>query len=274
MRLIKAQKIKLFVACVFVIFCSMGVETTVLAAEDELVKAEPIYQLKTPFEGDGNAAYIDTELSLYDGSIEDWILIACISNQLGEGNNVFFSCFSEEEPYRGLLLRNPTKNAYEFVCGTTGYQLVYNEDANFLTIAVQKEGNHYIVFYNGEIVKQFDSDAESYDGSLLLGCQEDAEGKRFRFSLTNISELVVYEGTQSPSITAKTMEEMLNRNNDTEGSVTKRVIKNRDYEEEAAWSDVLYEIFQENGHIILLLTCGFVCACIIVVALDRKRKDK
>ena len=96
----------------------------------------------------------------------------------------------------------------------------------------------------------------------------------FRFSSTEISELIVYEGTQSPSITAKTMEEMLVRNNDTEGSVTKRVLKNRDYEEETSWSDVLYQLFQENGHVILLLVGGFVVACIIVIVLDRKRKEK
>ncbi len=274
MRLLDQKKLNIILVCIITITCIVNVKNTVSAADEELVKAVPVYQLKTPFEGDGNAAYVDTKLPLYDGNMDDWIVIACISNKLGDGNNVFFSCFSEKEPYRGLLLRNPTKNSYEFVCGTTGYQLVYNEDANYLTIAVQKKEDHYIVFCNGEIVKQFDSEADIYTGNLLLGCQTDAEGNLFRFSSTEISELIVYEGTQSPSITAKTMEEMLVRNNDTEGSVTKRVLKNRDYEEETSWSDVLYQLFQENGHVILLLVGGFVVACIIVIVLDRKRKEK
>lgn len=272
MRYNRIEKNKMLGLLVFTFSFCLMICYTARADVAQQEKLQQIYQLEEPFIGDGNAAYIDTGIALFDGNIEDWILIACISNKLGDGNNVFLSCFSEKEPYRGLLLRNPSKNSYEFVCGATGYQLVYGEDANYLTIAVQKKADNYTIFYNGEIVKQFDSDAENYDGSLLIGCQEDEEGRLFRFSSTNISELVIYEGTQSPSITAKSMEEMLKRNNDTKGSVTKRVIINRDYEDETTLGGLLFGMFRENGYVILLLTSGFIIACFIVWILDRRRK--
>lgn len=238
------------------------------------VQADLVYELSEPFQGDGNSAYLDTGVKLYDGSMNDYILVACISNKLGDGDNVFFSCFSEADPFRGLLLRNPTKDAYEFICGDTGQQMSHTDDATYFTIAVQRNGNDYTLFYNGESQYTVESgDIEPYDGTLLLGCELDEKGNRFRYSNVSIESLRIYKGVQSPSLTAKAMEEMLNAKMKADSGIKEAIlIKDRNSVEEQSFLETLYSKFQQNGQVVIILAVGFLIACIIVSIMNHKKE--
>lgn len=238
-------------------------------------KAKLIYELAESFEGDGTSKYVDTKIKLYDGSINDWIVMACISNDLGEGDNVFLSCFSEKEPYRGLLLRNPTGNAYEFICGMNGKQWTYMDDSTYFTIAVQKKGNQYSVFYNGEVIFQLESEqVENYDGSLLLGCELDGEGKPYRYGKIKVDTLRIYSGTQSPSITASQMEELLSERQQKEEGTGTKILKDRQSQEEIGIWGSVKRLLQKEGPILLLLAVGLIIVCVITITLDKHKKNE
>lgn len=252
------------------------VETESKTAVPAPSKAELVYELETPFVGDGSGAYVDTGIKLYDGSMENWIVIACISNELGSGDNVFLSCFSENQPYRGFLLRNPTTQSYEFICGDSGQTWSYTEDATYFTIAIQKKGDNYSIMHDGAVLYELESgEIDSYAGNLLIGCQEDANGNRFRFGSVSVAGLEVYEGTQSPSLTASRMEELLTRASEMEAKVQNRVLVDR---EENSGDRTLFQTLlvtlQENGRVLLLLLAGFAVSCIIVYMLDRNRHNR
>lgn len=238
-------------------------------------EAELIYSLEEPFYGDGNSTYVDTGVKLYDGSMDQWIVMACISNDLGEGDNVFFSCFSEEDPYRGLLFRNPTGSSYEFICGMLGQQWVYGENAQYFTVAIQRNGDRYRIFYNGTLLYELESEEiVTYDGNLLIGCEEDAKGRKFRFGHVDIAGLRVYQGTQSPSITASMMEEMLQNDKMVSDERKETVLKDRSQEKEQGPFQNMIELMQGNGIVLFLLAAGFVIACVVVYILDRHKKHE
>lgn len=243
--------------------------------ESEEIGAELIYEMEEPFEGDGTQAYIDTEVHLYDGSMNDWILMACISNEMGIGDNVLFSCFSEKEPYRGLLLRNPTQQAYEFICGTAGQMWSYKEEATYFTVAIQREGDLYRIFSNGTILYELESKpVDLYDGSLLIGCEADENGKPFRFGDVTIDGLRVYQGTQSPSITAKQMEELLEKKISEPTEIKETVLQKRNEEDDRTMFETIIDTAQENGRVLLILLVGLIIGCSVVHIMDKKRREK
>lgn len=236
-------------------------------------EAKLIYDLDDPFYGDGNSSYVDTEIKLYDGSMDQWIVMAYISNDLGEGDNVFFSCFSESEPYRGLILRNPTGSSYEFICGMQGQQWIYQENAKYFAVAIQRDENNYRLFFNGAVIYELTSEEViDYDGTLLLGCEEDEHGAKFRFGNVDIASLRVYQGTQSPSITASQMEDMVENSQVASDEAKKAVLKDRSQEEENGFLQSVIELMQENGIVLFVLVVGFAIACMIVYILDRHKK--
>lgn len=238
-------------------------------------EAELVYQLAEPFYGDGSSAYVDTGVKLYDGSMDQWIVMACVSNDLGDGDNVFFSCFSEEEPYRGLLLRNPTGDSYEFICGMLGQQWVYQDEPGYFAIAVQRDGEDYKIFYNGEVVHELTSEEiEKYDGTLLLGCEENAHGQKFRFGDVEIAGLRVYRGIQSPSLTASNMMQMLEQDRPATNEIKEPVLKDRSQEQEKSLFQNLLVLLQEHGIVLFILVVGFVISCVIVYILDKNKKHR
>lgn len=240
-------------------------------ARDKVNGIELVYELTEPYEGDGSGKYVDTKVKLYDGSMEDFIVIACISNQLGNGDNVFFSCFSEEEPYRGLLLRNPAGDGFEVICGNVGKQVNYTGENAYFTIAIQKKGNIYSIFVNGEKYDTAEADiTEPYEGNLLIGAQQDAQGKPFRFGNTTVNGLRVYKGTQSQSITAKTMEEMLDEVEVTSQAST-AVLREHEKEESGVLDGIIAGI-QKNGVGLFILAAGFLISCVVVLLLEKHKQ--
>lgn len=163
-----------------------------------------IYQLDTKFYG-GGQEYVDTGVQLCVNPYSSYTLFAEIDTRCESDNKVWFSCYSEEDnAQRGILFRKSGNNLYLVISATETIEIPDYTDIT--RIAIVKEGLEYSLYVNGAYYKNAIVNLpDSYDGTLLLGCQVDASGKRFRFSKTEILDLQIYSGTlDSATVTSWT----------------------------------------------------------------------
>lgn len=154
---------------------------------------EAVYMLHEPFEGDGEKAFLDTGTRLYYDEKMSYTILMQFDPAVKGDNQVFLSCFSEEAPYRGLLVRGEG-NLLQIIVGDNYYIEVPRPKGTTATLAVTKKTNSYNVYLNGEIVAEnIISSCEEYEGNLLIGCQETPEGKKQRFSKISVSQMEVYD---------------------------------------------------------------------------------
>ena len=84
-----------------------------------------------------------------------------------------------------------TKAAYTVPGGKAG------EDLPWVNYKLVAEGNRYRIYADGQLVAEAESPADSYDGTLLIGAQRDADGNIFRISQTQVNHLSVYAGVMA-----------------------------------------------------------------------------
>lgn len=154
---------------------------------------DAVYILREPFTGDGERAYMDTGVPLfYDARASFTILMQFEPEVLGD-NKVFLSCFSEEQPYRGLLIREDN-GILDIIYGDNYYTEAEMPEGDTATLAITKYANIYNVYLNGEcIAENIQTVCEEFSGSLLMGCQESPEAGKMRFSAVTIDKLEVYD---------------------------------------------------------------------------------
>lgn len=143
------------------------------------------YQLPSPFLGDGTERFIDTGIILYDQADKDWTMTIEFKPRLSEESDVFVSCFDEEEgEYRGLLIRGENADSMTVLLGNQyAVRIPVSADVDRVVIVIVKQEYAYSMYVNGEVIlKDTQSPCRSYQGHLLIGCQEDARGNKFRFS--------------------------------------------------------------------------------------------
>ena len=173
-----------------------------LVADANADRGRLLYELPSPFVGDGVSAYVDSGVRLFDNPYREWTLLARITKGVTSEDKVYISCFSEQCPtpgYGGLLIREHSDNATQLsvVVGDNVYvpEATYPEEGS-LTIAVLKLGDRYKVFINGMLhISLFDDSHafSAYMGNLLIGCQDTPELTKFRFSDTTVGSLRVYD---------------------------------------------------------------------------------
>lgn len=155
------------------------------------VESHSIYTLENKFYG-GGRSYLDTGVQLYQNPYASYTLLAEIDTECLSEDQVWLSCFAEGDDLRGLLLTRADGNLY----------LIFNsvkriEIPNYgkkLKLAVVKEGLTYTAYVDGvklrsETIEVFDS----LEDTLLLGCQRNVDGSRFRYSSTEIDHLEIYD---------------------------------------------------------------------------------
>ena len=91
---------------------------------------DPLFAYATPqdaqfllgktFTGDGQTEFLDTGKKLYSGS-QDYTICTRFATRCDSSEKVLFSCFSEAEPYRGLLVRLAEDNQLDVVVGGNYY---------------------------------------------------------------------------------------------------------------------------------------------------------
>ena len=104
---------------------------------------------------------------------------------------MLFSCFSETEPYRGLLVRLTADDQLDVVVGSNYYTKVDLPQKDLVTLAIAKNGGQYFIYLEGEQVAHVESDCENYNGPLLLGAERGYDLQPFRFASLTVSRLTI-----------------------------------------------------------------------------------
>jgi hypothetical protein len=165
-----------------------------------------LYNLPSQFIGNGESTYVDTGLKLLTDPTSDFTLVTKFNTAIPVGSDVFLSCFSEgvtsgEFNYYGILVRRH----WEYTSGITvvvGNNVGHNYDlgsATEATVVIRKVEDTYTVFVNGEKKGDISSYIPSYNGNLLIACQDDATFNKFRFSGCTVKSLTVYDNALTDS---------------------------------------------------------------------------
>lgn len=164
--------------------------------------AEAVYTLPEQFVGGDEtyrqASYLDTQTQLFASTATRFTLLTSVTPSENPGNGVFLSCFDENaKNYRGLLIRQLDNAQINIVFGQNVGVTVPGEFDREMHIAIVKDGASYRIYADGLLVAEAESPADSYDGTLLIGAQRDADGNIFRISQTQVNHLSVYAGVMA-----------------------------------------------------------------------------
>lgn len=164
--------------------------------------AAEVYTLPEQFVGGDEtyrqASYLDTQTQLFASTATRFTLLTSVTPSENPGNGVFLSCFDENaKNYRGLLIRQLDNAQINIVFGQNVGVTVPGEFDREMHIAIVKDGASYRIYADGLLVAEAESPADSYDGTLLIGAQRDADGNIFRISQTQVNHLSVYAGVMA-----------------------------------------------------------------------------
>jgi hypothetical protein len=158
-------------------------------------QAQPVYTLPQQFSGDGKQDFVDTGVQLYKNPLSSWTVLAEVEPpRAGTADQVLFSCFDEtESDNHGLLVHGRENGAISIAYSSlAGAEIP--KTSGTLKLAIVKDGSTMRVFCNGrEQGSTTLQGIESYAGSLLIGCQRQADGEKFRFSEVTVHALEVYD---------------------------------------------------------------------------------
>lgn len=164
--------------------------------------AAEVYTLPEQFVGGvetyRQAPYLDTQARLFASTATRFTLLTSVTPSENPGNGVFLSCFDENaKNYRGLLIRQLDNAQINIVFGQNVGVTVPGEFDRETHLAIVKDGTNYRIYADGQLVAEAESPAESYDGTLLIGAQRDADGNIFRISKTRVNHLSLYAGVMT-----------------------------------------------------------------------------
>lgn len=144
------------------------------------------------------ASYLDTQTRLFASTATRFTLLTSVTPSENPGNGVFLSCFDENaQNYRGLLIRQLDNAQINIVFGQNVGVTVSGEFDREMHLTIVKDGKNYRIYADGQLVAEAESPAESYDGTLLIGAQRDADGNIFRISKTRVNHLSLYAGVMT-----------------------------------------------------------------------------
>ena len=150
-----------------------------------------VYALPYKFYGGGHD-YLDTGISLYNNPYASYTVLAEIDTECISEDQVWLSCFQEGNDLRGLLLTRADGNLY-FIFNKSKRIEIPNYGKK-LKLAVVKEGLRYTTYVDGEEYISISIDPfDPLDYTLILGCQRNENGERFRYSSTEIDQLEIYD---------------------------------------------------------------------------------
>lgn len=164
------------------------------------ITEEAAYALTRQFRGDGVQNYVDTGVRLYENAADSWTILARIDvpKKADDGDHVYFSCFDEtKDKYNGLLVTQKEDGSLNLNYGNGGQHAVDGLSGT-VDLAIVKAGTTMAVYVNGEKENEMKLDTVAdYDGDFLIGCQENAEGEKFRFGDRKVYNLEIYNSILS-----------------------------------------------------------------------------
>ncbi len=153
-------------------------------------------EMERAFHGNGIDRYADMGVQLFAAQDMAWTLDTVLRTDPAASDGVYLSCFSEVPgEYRGLLIRKEQEELV-LILGQGG-SLRLPMELGAVHLVITREGDQYAVYANGVLQGRLTSPCASYDGSLLVGAQHDAEGGLFRFSTMKIERLKMTDGAMN-----------------------------------------------------------------------------
>ena len=153
------------------------------------------YRLPDAFMGDGESL-VDTGVRLYDVPEKDWTVDFIIMPNYDSYYDVYLSCFDEEAfAYKGFLVRQEDKGKIIVYMGELEtIEVSYDESASRMHFVVVKSNDHYQVYVNGVLKGEVVSASGYFDGTLLVGCEQNPDGTYFRQSKVRVLDLTAQDG--------------------------------------------------------------------------------
>lgn len=156
----------------------------------------PAYAATEQFQGDGIQDYSDTGYRLYENPLASWTLCTEFTlPEAGDNTRVVMACFNDVPGMGGFRVCRAVNGKLEITIGATMTIRVADPE-DVIRLVVVKKGKAFTIYVNGNVVedvKLIDSELNAYEGSLLLGCEVSAEGRRMHFGKTLIRDLVIYD---------------------------------------------------------------------------------
>ena len=160
-----------------------------------------VYSMDTQFLG-GGLNYRDTGIKLYENPYASYTLLTRIDTRVAGEDGVYLSCFSEEEDrYRGLLIRKEADGRIDVIY-SAALRMSIRDYGDELTLAVVKSGLNHQLYVDGALAGELTPQAlDPYSGTLLLGCEMGADGRRMRYSDVRVRNLEIYDAAlDAPAI--------------------------------------------------------------------------
>lgn len=171
------------------------------------VPSGAVFALYRSFVGDGLAEFQDTGVKLYSDPSTAWTILARINTQCDSMEKIYFSCFSETPPYRGLLVRGTDNGQLDVILGDNYYCKVdLPQGRASVTLAISKNGSRYNIYLDGKkVYANVETDCDSYNGTLTIGSQWLTNGQLGKLSAVTVEELEVYDKEKNESDILKWM---------------------------------------------------------------------
>lgn len=165
------------------------------------VPFEAQYAIVKPFVGDGKMEFVDTGVSLFSDPECEWTIISRIDTTVKSNEKIYFSCFSEGEPYRGLLVRGTGLDDIDVVVGDNYYCKVdLPQNRRFVALAITYKSGEYSIYLDGKkVYANVKSPCDSYNGTLTIGSQWLANNQLGKFSAVTVDKFEVYDWRFSDS---------------------------------------------------------------------------
>lgn len=159
------------------------------------VPSGAVFALYRSFVGDGLVEFQDTGVKLYSDPSTAWTILARINTQCDSLEKIYFSCFSETPPYRGLLVRGTDNGQLDVILGDNYYCKVdLPKDRASVTLAISKNGSRYNIYLDGKkVYANVETDCSTYNGTLTIGSQWLTNGQLGKLSAVTVEELEVYD---------------------------------------------------------------------------------
>ncbi len=153
-----------------------------------------VFYLHKPFTGDAQTSFIDTRATLFDDPTSNWTILSRINTECNSPEKIYYSCFSETEPYRGLLVRGADNDQLDVVIGSNYYCKVDLPDfKKWVTLAISKNGDHYNIYLDGKSVySNIESSCDAYEKSLVIGGQWLANNQLGKLSAVMVDKFELY----------------------------------------------------------------------------------
>lgn len=155
---------------------------------------DPVFALTEQQVLDGRQDYYDTGIKLYENPLASWTLMAEFTvPDAGSESHVPLACYDSKQD--GLRISREPNGDLEIRFAKDMTARI-QRPTDSIRLCLIKMGQKIKLYVNDELIedRKIDMDAlTQYNGTLMLGCEMGANGRRTHFGKTTVRDLVVYD---------------------------------------------------------------------------------